>query len=77
MVPALPSPIKGVTVTKGDGTKAQVVSVTDAAKLMAVPREHIQRWVKTGKVEICVNSRGEPMVFVESLWACVPEEFRR
>lgn len=75
--PPLPSLIKGITVTKADGTKAQVVSLGDAAKLMAVPREQIKRWVKGGKVAICVNPRGEPMIFTESLWAQVPEEFQR
>lgn len=77
MPPALPSPIKGISVTKGDGTKALVVSLTDAGKLMAVSREHIKRWVQRGKVEICVDPKGDPLVFVDSLWALVPEEFQR
>ena len=77
MTPHLPPSIKGVSVRKEDGSKAEVVSLKDAAKLMGLSREHIKRWVKTGKVEICVDPNGNQMVFVESLWGMVPEEFRR
>ena len=74
--PPLPSPIKGFTVTKADGTKAVVVSLRDAAKLLLVKREDIKRWVKQGKVPMCVHPQGETMVFVDSLWDMVPKEFQ-
>ena len=75
--PLLPSPIKGISVRRDNGAKAHVVSLKDAAKLMGLNREHIKRWVKTGKVEMCIDPRGNHLVFVESLWGMVPEEFRR
>ncbi len=77
MPPSLPSRIKGVSVTKADGSQALVVSTKDAATLMAISRRSIESWIDRGRVTVCVSPRGETMVFVDSLWAQVPEEFQR
>jgi len=77
MPPGLPSPIKGVSVTRGDGSSAVVVTVKDAAALMGLPPSQIKRWIAGGKLAICLDPRGVQRVFVDSLWALVPEEFRR
>ena len=76
MPPPLPPSIKGVSVTKADGSKALVVKQVDAAKLMAVSVAVIKGWIHRGKVAICSDGDGRTWVLVESLWAQVPREFQ-
>lgn len=77
MTPPLPPSIKGVSVTKGDGSTALVVKQADAAKLMGVGPSVIVGWIRRGRVEICLDAKKRQWVFTESLWQQVPEDFQR
>ena len=75
--PPLPPQIVPQTVTKADGTKIQVVTVIDAARLCDVMPRNIHEWISEGKVAICYTPTREKRVLLESLWLALPIDVRR
>jgi hypothetical protein len=63
-------------VQRVDDTEATVVSVADAARLMGWREEYLRKLIGAGRVEICQDG-ADVYVFVDALWALVPEEDRR
>jgi hypothetical protein len=59
-----------------DGFPEMAVTVRDAARLLGVGLEVMEKAVNAGKVEVALAPDGVVWVLVESLWGLVPEEGR-
>lgn len=75
-IPRPPEPIKVKQATLGDEVRGDVITVADAATLMAVSRYTIENWMKDHKVEVWKGRTIKPYVSLRSLWALVPEHLR-
>lgn len=75
--PSIPASVPSWPVQKGDGSATRVVTQRGAATLMGLKPRQIRAWVGAGKLETCIGSGHQTLILVDSLWAIVPEEFKR
>ena len=75
--PPLPEGMRSWVVQDATGAERLVVTVEDAMLLMRVVRDRIVSWTRIGQLEMIPPTGRDRKVAVDSLWAMVPEEFRR
>lgn len=75
--PPLDPSIVPEVVRLGNGVPMEVVTIHDAARIVAMKKRTIEDWITEGKISICRTPDGARRVFVHGLWLNLPIELRR